>query len=123
MKSKFNDINVAEPMIENYLKRHKKANPSRIYKYLRKRENLSLIGCYSLLWEIVNALRQKNIKFSRFQLLYAMNRSEELKYFSRYDKSTLLEELLFVSPLQIKRHKNQPKPAKNIKRYDYVTKK
>lgn len=85
-------------------------NPNRslssTFRNLREKSYNSYIGDYPLIFAIFEIVCSLGIPVTRFQLNHTLNQSDELRLFSKREKTTLLNQLLEVRYVQMKSFKN-----------------
>lgn len=115
MNMEYQDTNKAIQIVEKRFTKNPNSSISATFKKLRNNSSLSFIGDYILLAVILNTLKKMEIKSSRYQVWYAMNKSSELSLFSKQAKNALLEQLVKPSHVQMKEQRNVAQQAKNRK--------
>lgn len=106
MNIQYQDLSLTKNIIIKKYIKNPNSSVSAMLRSLRKKSYLSFIGDYPILATITNTISVLGINPSRPQIIYALNQSEELKYFSKKDKNALLNQLVKPPYVQIKPVKN-----------------
>lgn len=107
MNMQYQDLSLSKLRITKMYMQNPNRSISATLCNLRSKSYNSSIGDYPLLYTIVETILELSFKPSRFQVNYALNKSEELKQFSKSDKKELLNQL--VKPVYV-----QKKTAKKL---------
>ena len=97
----YQDLSLAKDRIIKRYMKNPNSSISAMFRSLRGKSYLSLIGDYPILATITNTISTLGIKLTRPQATYALNKSEELKCFSKKDKNELLNQLTNPSSVQV----------------------
>ena len=93
MKNKYQNNKYITGLIDRQLKNNPKKSISRLFAKLRMYRRLSYCGDFQILNIIISALTELEIKINRNKLLYAYNKSPELKQNSKEDKQADIDQL------------------------------
>lgn len=113
MNIQYQDIGIAKKKIIKMWTANPNRSISSTFRTIRNKSYVSFFGDYPILSAIINTLSSLNIIPSRFQITYALNQSDELRYFSKEAKTELLNQLIKPSNVQIKVVNNCPRKKKN----------
>lgn len=99
----FQDLKNSIQHIEKAFKLNPQRSISALYRKYRSMDSYSLIGDFPILATIINTGKRLGIVFTRKQVLYALNKSEELKSYTEHEKTDLVDCLLQHSSVGLKR--------------------
>jgi len=111
----YQDLSLAKDRIIKKYMKNPNSSISAMFRSLRGKSYLSLIGDYPILATILNTTSALGIRQTRPQITYALNQSEELKYFSKKDKNELLDQLINPLYVQTKLARNPQQDSKTEK--------
>lgn len=99
-------LNLIFPIVQRWYGKNSRRSISATFRHFRTISSLSFFGDYVILSEIIKNILSLNISPSRHQVLYALNKSDELRHCSRSLKITLLEQLINPSSVALESPKN-----------------
>lgn len=120
---RYQDLELSKTRVARMFLQNPDRSISATFCNLRKKSYNTSIGDYPLLYVIVETILGLSIYPSRSQINYAFNKSEELQYFSKKDKSELLNQLIEPTYIQLKQSKNDPQSTKYRKQTNSSLKK
>lgn len=109
----YQDLDLAISKIENKYTKNPRKSASATFRFLRKQNSFSFFGDYPIIATIFRTILILNIVPSRYQAIYTLNQSEELRKFSKRDKNSLLNQLFYPLYVQTKLTKNSLRTIKN----------
>ena len=89
-----------EPIIRQKFEKNPRRSVSALFRYYRKLANLSLVGDYPLLHCIFSVAVSVGVSLSRSQVIYALNKSDELRHVEKKTKGILADQLCNIQHVQ-----------------------
>jgi len=111
MKMPTQTTRYAETILKKLLKNNQSENISRLFTRLRSYKRLSNFGDFQILHLIISTIAGLKIEVRKSNLLYAYNKSEELKRNTKEEKHDDINNLFNL----LKPVKNQPSFRQNFK--------
>jgi len=111
MKMPTQTTRYAETILKKLLKNNQSENISRLFTRLRSYKRLSNFGNFQILHLIISTIAGLKIEVRKSNLLYAYNKSEELKRNTKEEKHDDINNLFNL----LKPVKNQPSFRQNFK--------
>lgn len=115
MNMEYQDLSLSKSRTIKMYMQNPNRSISSTFCNLRNKSYNSSIGDYPLLYAIINTLLDLSINFNRSKVNYALNKSQELKQFSKVEKNELLNQLVKHPYVQMKQSKNAPQSTRRQK--------
>lgn len=117
MKDQYQNNKHIAGLIKRQLRNNPKRSISRLFTKLKGYKRLSYYGDFQMLYLIVSTLTELKIKPDRNKLLYAYNKSPELKQNSKEEKQADIDQLLNHAEF-VKKHHSSCQNTKDNRKTD-----
>lgn len=115
MNIQFQDLSLATPKIKRRYIKNSHRSISATFRFLRRQRSFSFFGDYPILSIILQTIIILSVNPSRYQTIYALNQSEELRLLSKRDKNCLINQLVYPLSVAMKSQRNRFREVKKQK--------